>query len=453
MTLGFQRFRVPLICVLLSEVFALAFPSQTGHAQTASTYDIGRIERGQIKPEVIAVPQVEALAGSSPIPNAGVIVETIYRNLEISGVFARPSNPQFVAEQRRHDREAGKIDYAEWRRLGANYLAVGRIAADGDRLRAEVELFGIDDSLRIFGNEYKDFKASSPRMLGRRVADDIVVKVRGGKGLALTQIAYVSASGRNAKEIWVMCADGEDKRQVTHDGSLVVAPCWGENGTELYFTSYRDRNPDLCGARVDGSQSWYISRYPGLNVSPSWSPGTKRIALTMGKDGNSEIYTMDRLGKNPRRLTYNRAIDESPCWSPAGNRICFCSDRSGSPQIYVMDADGLSAKCITVPQLHGNYNTSPSWSPKGDRIAYCSRRGTTMDICVMNVDGSDAMRLTNGPANNEDPSWSPDGSNIVFTSDRTGSPQIWVMTADGRNQYCLTSGSANHSPSWGPFMQ
>lgn len=416
--------------------------------RSAVDANVGVVTADRLKASAIAIPRFDAPADLDRQAASQLFVETIYRNLEISGFFERPRDRRFVEEARSRDRQTGSVDVAQWRRVGAEFLAVGELAAEGNDLTAALRLYEMSRGNRVFGRAYKGFTTDAMRALARRMADDIVFRVTGQRGLASTRICCVAVRGR-AKEIAVMAADGGDLRLLTGDNSLALAPAWGMNATEIYFTSYKDRNPDLCGVSTVTGQTWFISRHPGLNVSPAWSPRAKRIVLTLGKDGNSEVYSMDRSGRSLKRLTYNRAIDSSPSWSPAGNRVLFTSNRTGGPQIWVMDADGLSKTRVT---RHGDYNDGAVWSPAGDRIAYTSRVGGYSQIFAMNIDGTGRAQLTGGRADNEDPCWSPDGSHLAFTSARDGAPQIWVMNSDGSNQRPLTRGNAHHSAAWSPFF-
>lgn len=413
-------------------------------ADSSPAHDIGDIRLGHITAKSIAIPSF----GAPGAPTAGGVSETIYRNLELSGHFKRPTNMAFVEQTHRNDLRTGKINFAEWSRLGAKFLAVGGVTLEGGKLKGEIRVYDANSGSWIFGMEYPEYP--SERLLGQRMADDILYRITGEQGLSLTRIAFVAVHGAGVKELWTMDADGGGAAQMSKDKSLVLSPCWGMNGNEIYYTSYKDRNPDLCGTYIDGRQSWFISRYPTLNVSPDWSEAAQRIVLILSKDGNSEIYTMDRNGKGAKRLTYTRAIESSPSWSPNGKRIVFTSNRSsGRPRLYTMSAEGLSPTLLSTSV--GTYNTSPAWSPEGDLIAFVGRRDGVLNIYTIAPDGTGLSRLTQAQGNNEDPAWSPDGTHLSFTSDRTGRSQVYVMNIDGSNQRRLTNGSGAHSPSWGPL--
>ena len=401
---------------------------------------------------VIAVPTF-GVSGNSGAIAPGAFPEIIYNDLEVLSDFQRAKNQSFVEETHRRDMTTNQVDFTEWQRLSANFVLKGEVSARGNTISADCLLYDVDNKRKVFGLRYADFPLKNPRKLAHRISDDVVKHVFDDVGIASTQIVYVSArTSAREKEIYVMDADGHNQRRVTSDRSLALTPCWGKNATEIYFTSYRDRYPDLCMVQLDSSKVWYISRRDGGNHTPDWCPKTQRIVCFLGKDGNPEIYSMDRSGVRGslRRLTNDPAIDCSPCWSPDGSQVAFTSDRTGAIHIWKMNADGSNPVRLTHK---GSYNDSPAWSPLGDRIAFEARDQGIFDIYTMNTDGSGLMQLTGGQGRNDDPSWAPDGKHLVFSSNRTGSQQIYIMRADGTNQRQITrEGLRNESPSWSPPM-
>ncbi|MCX6999674.1 MAG: Tol-Pal system beta propeller repeat protein TolB [Candidatus Sumerlaeota bacterium] len=406
----------------------------------------------QIRPSnkyvaAIAIPDFKPEAGSE-IAKTGVFPEVIYRDLEISGYFVRVKNEKFVSETDAADERRGGIDFIEWNRIGANFLLKAKYNLTGNALAAECILYDVRTNQRVFGKRFDRFTRDQYRQLAHRISDEVIRYVSQESGIASTRIVYISQRGK-AKEVFIMDADGFAPIALTHDANLAATPCWGFEGSEIYYTSYKEYNPDLWVVRLKDGKSGVLTSHPGFNLSPAWCEKSKKIALTLSKDGNSEIYTMDYRGSNLKRLTYNKAIDASPSWSPDGNQIVFTSDRSGRPQIYVMDSEGLNVRRLTN---QGSYNDSAVWSPRGDRIAFVSRVSWNFHVFIMNVDGSNWIQLTSGSCNNEDPTWAPDGRHIAFTSDRSGRSQIYVMNDDGSNVIQLTTEGTNQSPSWSPFI-
>src|SRR3989442_3309572 len=79
------------------------------------------------------------------------------------------------------------------------------------------------------------------RYMVHRLADEIVFHYTGEQGIARSQIAFVSERD-GAKEIFVMDYDGYNRRRLTFDASLNLAPAWSPDRRRLAFVSYRNGN-------------------------------------------------------------------------------------------------------------------------------------------------------------------------------------------------------------------
>jgi TolB protein len=412
---------------------------------------LGVVRAREFQPLPIVVPSFEFKGTRRPenLDLAAVMTQ----DLKLSGFFKLPAEGRQVQDVNARDQQDGKIHFPEWEKLGVYYVVKGKYEVSGSQVVAEVRTYDVVAGTLIFGTRY-EYSLDRGRQLAHRASNDIIKRITNFPGVAHTKILLVGEkeerSGDQIKEIYMMDADGYNLQKMTSDASLAATPGWGANATELYYTTYRDFNPDLAGMFLDGSYSWFISRRPGFNLSPSWSQVRKLVALTLTKDGNSEIYTMNREGKALKRITFHRAIDSSPSWSPTGDQIAFTSDRSGTPQIYVMDNSGVNVRRISH---HSNYNDSPQWSPLGDKIAFASRINGKFQIFLSSPNGEDLQQLTFGNANCEDPTWAANGWVLAYTSDRSGRKQIYTMFVDGRPIAHLPTSFLAHSADWSPMLQ
>lgn len=432
-----------IICLLMTVAMATAqvapvAPAPSGHQSIGTVYGgAGR---------AITTIYVKPLIGQSEQKLAEPILDRVINNdLLLSGWFEGPKHPEWAQENDRADASAGKIQFANWARIGVPYLVQAEYSVSGNALSADVRVYDTAAQQYIYGNRYQQYTISQVRQLGHRIANDIIEKITSFPGVADTEIVFVAqgAATGGSKQIALMDADGHNIRPLTPAGELTATPCWGIHGSEIYYTTYKDYNPDLFGMMLKNRYAWRLSGQAGLNISPAWSQAAQKIALVLTRDGNSEIYTMDARGGGRERLTVNRAIDSSPAWSPDGTQIAFTSDRSGGPQIYIMDVQSRQERRLT---FQGSYNDGAAWSPDGKWIAFHSRQGG-FQVCLIRPDGSDMRMLTDG----EDPSWAPNSQMIAFTSKRNGKPQIFSMFADGTSIHRLTNlPNGAQSASWGP---
>jgi len=437
-----QFFKVLSLGVTL--LCAAILPSEA----QAQVQRLGQISPTEFSPSAVYVPAFTVRGGQLESNPA----EIIQRDLLLSGFFRAPENEAFAKEAHALDERDSKINYPEWVRAKVAYVIKGNCEISGDQLLIEFRTYDMTAGTYIFGKRYEKYPIKNVRQLAHRISNDVIQRITGVPGFAHTQFVMVgeisgAKGGGQVKEVFVMDADGANVRRITNDNNLAATPTWGARGTEIYYTTYKDYNPDLAGIYLDGSYSWFVSRRAGFNLSPAWSEKNQLLALTLSKDGNSEVYTLNRSGKDLKRLTYTKSIDSSPVWSPNGDRIAFTSDRTGGPQIFIMDAAGLSPVQVT---RKGSYNDGPAWSANGDIIAYSSRINGIFQICTIGANGENLRQLTNNSWNSEDPYWSPNGWVLAFTSDKGGTKQINTMFIDGRPIATLTSGGAHYSPNWSP---
>jgi len=91
-------------------------------------------------------------------------------------------------------------------------------------------------------------------------------------------------------EIWVMNADGTERRQVTRLGGANFAPYFHPDGRRIIFSSNhsnpRSRNFDLFLVNLDGTGLEQVTNSPEFDGFPMFSP-----------DGRQLVFASNRLGK------------------------------------------------------------------------------------------------------------------------------------------------------------
>jgi TolB protein len=373
--------------------------------------------------------------------------------IEFSGVLQSVKPEAFLGPTETQDYENRFLPCENWTGIGADALVQGRLERIGSTLRAR---FRVWDTVRcrMQGKPARfEAKADSESLLARRLADEIVYRFTGRRGVSATQIAFVSDETGN-KEIYVMEADGSGIRRVTGNGSINLFPSWSPEGDTLVYTSYRSGRPGLWmisrGRRRTGP---FLESSRAVTYRGVWAPGNGHLALVMNEDANTDIFMVEGSGRGLRRLTFGRSIETSPSWSPDQQRLAFVSDQSGAPQIYVRDMRSGQVRRLT---FEGSYNASPSWSPTGEWIAYAAQTSSNFDLYLIDPDTGYTTALVLHPRSDEDPHWSPDGRKIVFTSSRRGRKEIYTVDiADPAGSLRrLTAGKGNSSnPAWSPWLE
>lgn len=398
----------------------------------------------------IAITDFAKAAGSGQPAESGIsMADYVRRDLSLTGIFNILNKQSFLGGNDAGAAAEGKINFADWTAVGADYLLTGSISQQQKEIIVEGRLFDVVRGELIFNKKYRA-EAGRSKGIARAIAADIMRILINDEGDFNTRIAFVSKNGLRS-DIRAVSYDGVEINNLTNHQSILMAPRWSADGRWLAFTSFKRGRPEVYIKDFINGTEKRVASFDGMNLCGAFSPDGKKLLLTLSKEGNGEIYTMDTGTLKVARLTNNYAIDVSPAWSPDGRSIAFVSSRSGSPQIYTMNADGGNVKRITYS---GSYNTSPSWSPRGDRIAYEGLVNGKYQIFSVDADGNNPLQLTTDAADSESPSWSPSGRQIVYVSRKNSRSKIIIMNSNGSNPRVLhESGNKLGMPSWSPRLK
>jgi TolB protein len=406
------------------------------------------VEGGRGRDVQLAVQRFDAGRGE-PARVIDRFDERLERALTFSGLIQPVDRRAFLEPIETRDYEQEFIPCDNWRGIGADGLVQGRLEWRDGRLVAR---FRVWDTVRcrMQGDAARlEAVPEEVDLLARRIADEIVRRFTGRRGVAATQIAFVSTRTGN-KEVAVMEADGGNPRSVTNNSSINLFPSWSPDGDSLLYTSYRGGQPQVWqisrGARTNGR----VGRNGHPELRGVWGPRGAGIALVVGRGGEVDLWRISAGGSRPEQLTNHRSLDTSPSFSPDGSKVAFVSDRSGTPQIYVLD---LGSREVTRLTFRGSYNTSPAWSPSGEWIAFQTQTDSSFDLYLIDPESRYTVPLVVYPRSDEEPAWSPDGRKLVFSSSRLGTYQLYAIDLDGENLTRLTEGLGDcTAPAWSPWL-
>ncbi|QWD62320.1 Tol-Pal system beta propeller repeat protein TolB [Polynucleobacter sp. MWH-UH25E] len=373
------------------------------------------------------------------------VTEIIRQDLARSGYFKNTENGNAV------EGDDGTPNYKSWAARGADALVVGSVVQTGNgQFEIHYKLFDIRKSQSLGGLNINS-SADNLRAAAHKIADDIIYKLLGERGVFSTRLSYVIKEGKRYRLV-ISDADGQNIRNAMNSGEPIISPSWSPDGKKVAYVSFEDRKPVIYVHELATGRRISLSNQKGNNSAPAWSPDGKKLAISLSKDGNTQIYGINADGTGLHRLTRGNTIDTEPQYSADGRYIYFTSDRGGNPQIYRMSADGEQvegAKRVTFKQ---GFVTSPRISPDGKYLAYIANVGGAYRLYILNLATGDAQALTDGTTD-ESPSFAANGRYVLYSTKVNGKRVLAAVSVDGNSKQVLSiPGSDVRQPSWGPFM-
>ncbi|MFN8577146.1 MAG: Ig-like domain-containing protein [Candidatus Sericytochromatia bacterium] len=214
------------------------------------------------------------------------------------------------------------------------------------------------------------------------------------------------------QDIYIINADGTNKKQLTHHEASYSSPEINFDGTKIIFISNRSQEYQY-GLHLMSSDGIYIKRLIACNecYSYKFSLDSSKIIYTQAINNINYIKTMNSDGSNEKNLN---VIGYNPSWSPDTSKIVYSSNKDGNFEIYIMNSDGTNQKRLTN---NNSLDFYPSWSPDGNKILFSSdiNNPEVLKLYTMNIDGSNLTRIISENNSISKPAiWSPDGKKIAY---------------------------------------
>jgi Tol biopolymer transport system component len=226
--------------------------------------------------------------------------------------------------------------------------------------------------------------------------------------------------------------------QVTADGTSSVRPAWSPDGTQIAFQTSRDNTYRVYVMAADGANRRLVSQGPVDDRHPAWSPDGTLLAIDSGTELKRDIAIIDVASGARMQVTQLAAFASFPAWSPDGNRLSFYLYQKGALDIWTVNKDGSNLIQMTKTLASENKNQCTfachmaSWSPDGSRLAYADGDQTRV-FTMRSDDGSDQVKVSHDDPTGRShfPLYLPDGR-VAYVTEHINPGQswtdIWVVT-------------------------
>jgi Tol biopolymer transport system component len=226
------------------------------------------------------------------------------------------------------------------------------------------------------------------------------------------KIVYGVVSGES-RALWLMDADGGNRRQITPEGEVVRYPSVTNDGRYIIYQSTRGGRTDIWRVGPDGSKLQQLTT-DGASYQPHGSPDGLWVVYVSEKERERRVWRVNADGGEPLRLT-----DTASNWpriSPDGKWIaCALVDERVSPrtQLAIIPADGgPPSKTFTLTKT-GSFNNGIRWSSDSQAIIF---RDYRIGVWRQPINGGPPQPLKSfAKLKIHDMDWTLDGKQVVYT--------------------------------------
>lgn len=157
-------------------------------------------------------------------------------------------------------------------------------------------------------------------------------------------------------DIYTMDADGKNVRRLTNELGYDGGPFWSYDGKQIVYRAHHPKTEaekadytsllkqnlirptvlEVFVMNADGSNKRQVTSNGKANFGPYFFPDGKRIIFSSNIDDargrNFDLYKINVDGTGLERITFSDAFDGFPMFSPDGKKLVFASNRNAAKQ-------------------------------------------------------------------------------------------------------------------------
>jgi TolB protein len=157
-------------------------------------------------------------------------------------------------------------------------------------------------------------------------------------------------------DIYTMDRDGKNVKRLTNELGYDGGPFWSYDGKQIVYRAYHPQAEkekadyiallkqnlirptvlEIWVMNADGSNKRQVTHLNKASFAPYFFPDGKRIIFASNfadpKGRDFDLYMIKTDGTGMERITYNDTFDGFPMFSPDGTKLVFASNRHGAKQ-------------------------------------------------------------------------------------------------------------------------
>jgi len=166
-------------------------------------------------------------------------------------------------------------------------------------------------------------------------------------------------------DIYTMDANGKNVHRLTNEIGYDGGPFFSPDGKQIVYRAHHPQTEkdkadylnllkenlvrpvtlEIWIMNADGSNKRQVTRNGKANFAPYFFPDGKRIIFSSNmhdpKGRDFDLYTIHSDGSGLERITYNDTFDGFPMFSPDGKKLVFASNRNakvrGETNVFIAD--------------------------------------------------------------------------------------------------------------------
>ncbi len=166
-------------------------------------------------------------------------------------------------------------------------------------------------------------------------------------------------------DIYTMDANGKNVRRLTNELGYDGGPFWSYDGKQIVYRANHPKTEqqktvytnllkqnliqpsalEIWVMNADGSNKRQVTSNGKANFGPYFFPDGKRIIFSSNMDDprqrNFDLYKINTDGTGLERITFTDAFDGFPMFSPDGKKLVFASNRNakvqGETNVFIAD--------------------------------------------------------------------------------------------------------------------